>query len=393
MRRFVRRLQRSARGRAFAANRGTGAAIRSTRPRARAWYIAGVPDVSVGSLSESAASIRHLVRTAASYGLALDEGPSAAEPAFHARVSSLHASRLWERAVRELGPELPLIVARKGPEDRISPLFFAAMSGRTVRDALHITAKHWRYVTEAIPTQLIRRGRAWHLRLDIGDAGSLGARAGAEYLLADLVRSGRELSGGAWRPTELVLGQRPSASLDDWESACGVPVRIDPESPGLMIAEDSLDIPLRSQLAPAAGRFFLELLDWATPPSRVTVTLAERVAAMLADHLGLAPSIEQVAQQLMVSTRSLHRRLVAERTSYHQLLDEVRREAAIRQIADEQRQLKAIASAVGFSDLRGFRRAFKRWTGLTPQQFRNRMDARRSSRDRSCDQRGHHALP
>jgi AraC-like DNA-binding protein len=50
----------------------------------------------------------------------------------------------------------------------------------------------------------------------------------------------------------------------------------------------------------------------------------------------------------------------------------MRRDEAIREMLRDAREIKAIARAVGFSDPRGFRRAFKRWTGLTPQQFRGR---------------------
>src|SRR6185436_573776 len=140
--------------------------------------------------------------------------------------------------------------------------------------------------------------------------------------------------------------------------------------------EDSLEQLVQSRLSPAAGRFFLEVLDWFTPRSSVTLTLAERVAAILAHDLGTTvPSIEQVAQDVALSKRSLHRQLAAQGTSYQRLLDGLRRDEALRQALDEERQLKAIAGAVGFSDQRGFRRAFKRWTGLTPQQFRRRRHA------------------
>jgi AraC-like DNA-binding protein len=54
------------------------------------------------------------------------------------------------------------------------------------------------------------------------------------------------------------------------------------------------------------------------------------------------------------------------------VLDGVRCDEAIRQTGDAGRPFKAIAAAVGFADPRAFRRAFKRWTGTTPQQFRLR---------------------
>ncbi len=94
---------------------------------------------------------------------------------------------------------------------------------------------------------------------------------------------------------------------------------------------------------------------------------------MLADELGAAPPpFDEVARRLAMSTRSLRRQLAAEGTRYQHLLDAMRRDEAIQELARDARQIKAIARAAGFSDPRGFRRAFKRWTGLTPQQFHDR---------------------
>jgi AraC-like DNA-binding protein len=326
-----------------------------------------------GGSSESAASIRHLIRVVAGYGLELDEGPSSETPIFHARVPVNHAERQWEHAVRALGPSLPLVVAAKRPEDHISPLFFAAMSCRTLGEALQIVVRHWAYATDGCRATLVRRGRIVQLRLDPQGPQSLGARLGTEYLLADLARSGRELSGGEWRPTAVVLGHRPPISLDGWESACGVPTQIDPASPGLIMSTDSLKEPVQRRVSPDAGRFLLELLAWLTPRPSLTTTTSERVVALIGDGLdGSAPPFDDTARRLAMSTRSLRRQLAAEGTSYQRLLDRMRRDAAIREMARDAREIKAIAHGMGFSDPRGFRRAFKRWTGLTPQQFRER---------------------
>jgi AraC-like DNA-binding protein len=329
--------------------------------------------VKVEVLSESAASMRHLVRAAGGHGLRLEEGPSAGAPIFHARVPIDHAERQWERAARELGPGVPLMVAHKRPEDRISPLYFAAMSCATIGEALAVIVRSWSYATDGCRARLIHEGRTVRLQLEPRGPPSLGARLGIEYLLADIVRSGRELSGGDWRPVELVLGHRPPISLDDWECACGVPARIDRASPGLVISEDSLEQPVRDRVSVAVGRFFIDILDWLTPRSSIAISTTERVDALLVDeYAGARPPFDEIAQRLAMSTRSLRRQLAAEGTSYQNLVDRMRRDEAVRQIARDARQIKAIARTLGFSDPRGFRRAFQRWTGLTPQQFRDR---------------------
>ena len=321
--------------------------------------------------TESVFAIRRLISAARARGLVLDEGPSAPDPAFHARVGLARAQQLRERAVRELGPSLPLAVAA-GIEEHHALIHFALMSCRSMAEVLQATVTHWRYVTDAFPARAVRHGGAVHLQLDVPASPSLGVRVGVEYLLALIVRASLELTGGAWRPRAIVLGHRPPVSLSAWEVVCGVPVHIG-GTPGLVIAEDSLAQPVQSRISPGAGQFFREMLEWYTP--QPPPTLAERVAAALARDLATAaPTVEQIAAELGTSARSLHRQLAAEGTSYQRVLDELRRQQAIRAVGDGE-PFKAIAAAVGFADPRAFRRAFKRWTGATPQQFRQRCDS------------------
>lgn len=326
--------------------------------------------VGIGAPSESVATVRHLIRTAAGFGVPLEEGESSGQPAFLARVVVQHANQLWEQAARALGPTVALLVATKRAEDRISPLFFAAMSQRTLGHALVTAVKHWRYATEAVGASLVRRHATVRLRLEPRYPMTLGARLGMDYLIADLACSGRALGATDWRPLEVVLARQPTFGVAAWEELCGVPVRVDPDSPGLVMARDSLEMPVRAPLPCAAGALFTEVLEWSTPPVRVTSSTAEQVAMALASDLEHAPSIERVAREMGLSARTLHRRLADEATSFQRVLDGVRRDAAIRRLLDRGRQLKTVAAAVGFSDMRGFRRAFKRWTGVSPQQFR-----------------------
>jgi len=337
--------------------------------RSVVWY----RGVVVPGATESVTAIRDLIRVARARGVALDEGPTARAPAFSARIAVTRAHALWECAVRTLGPGLPLEVAAAA-DHRPDLLDFAALSCRTIGEALDLAVAHWRYVSEAFAVVAVRHGGTVHLGLTAPAPLPLGARLAIEHRLAALVRAGRELAGSAWQTVEVVLGHHPPVALAVWQRACGAPVRI-AELPGLVIAEDALARPVCAPLSRAAGQLARELLDWYTPalapPSVPAPALADRVAAALARDLGgAAPTLEQVAVELGLSARSLHRQLAAEGTSYQRVRDGLRCDEAIRQAIDRRRPFKAIAAAVGFADPRAFRRAFKRWTGITPQQFR-----------------------
>lgn len=77
-----------------------------------------------------------------------------------------------------------------------------------------------------------------------------------------------------------------------------------------------------------------------------------------------------IAIKLNMTTRTLRRKLNDEGTSFQEIKDEVRRDAAIHKLNQSRATVQAIAQQLGFSETAAFTRAFKRWTGQTPREFR-----------------------
>lgn len=109
---------------------------------------------------------------------------------------------------------------------------------------------------------------------------------------------------------------------------------------------------------------------------RDTLTL---VRQMLFDGLeqdhesGFAPSLEAVAARLHCSPRTLIRRLRAMNTSYHEVVDKVKKQRACELLANERLRIHEIAGALGYRDAGGFVRSFKRCLGVTPGEYRHQM--------------------
>ncbi|MDD9937024.1 MAG: helix-turn-helix transcriptional regulator [Myxococcales bacterium] len=100
-------------------------------------------------------------------------------------------------------------------------------------------------------------------------------------------------------------------------------------------------------------------------------SLVERVRSIVTEELpGGNPTAEHVARRLHMSKRTLHRRLVDHGLSFKVVMDDVRRGLARRHLEQGELQLTEIARAVGFNDLSAFRKAFRRWEGVTLGEYR-----------------------
>lgn len=81
-------------------------------------------------------------------------------------------------------------------------------------------------------------------------------------------------------------------------------------------------------------------------------------------------NIEEISRMLNMSSTQLKNALKKEHTSFHRLLETIRREKAQELLIDSSMDLKLIAEILGFPATSAFHRSFKRWTGKTPREFR-----------------------
>lgn len=107
-------------------------------------------------------------------------------------------------------------------------------------------------------------------------------------------------------------------------------------------------------------------------PYRRDRLLVERVRQTLALHPQSCHNADDLAARLNVSARSLHRQLKDEGASLQQLKNSVRKDVAVAQLQRTQKPIKQIAQACGFMNEKSFIRAFKQWTGFSPEAFRTR---------------------
>jgi AraC-like DNA-binding protein len=153
------------------------------------------------------------------------------------------------------------------------------------------------------------------------------------------------------------------------------PVEFEQAFSGVLLDNAVLDAPLPqadAQLAQMHHQYAqarLQALSSAEP-------LAPQLRAWIVRRLPLGlPTRVQAAQALGLSERTLARRMQAQGLSFSALLDEARRDAALHAVAHTDRALGDIGQSLGFAEPSTFWRAFRRWTGGTPQAWRSQAQA------------------
>ncbi|MNM92299.1 HTH-type transcriptional regulator VirS [compost metagenome] len=154
------------------------------------------------------------------------------------------------------------------------------------------------------------------------------------------------------------------------------PVEFDQAFSGVLIDNAVLDTPLPqadAQLARVHQQYAAARLAALSPPEALAQDLRRWIDSQL---YGQVPTRSRAAQALGLTPRTLARRMQQQQLDFSGLLDEARRDAALHAVANTAQALADIGQSLGFAEPSTFWRAFKRWTGMTPAQWRRQAAAR-----------------
>jgi AraC-like DNA-binding protein len=274
-------------------------------------------------------------------------------------------------AIHEISGD-PAIGLRLGSEERIErydPIAIAALYTRSFRDALDRMARYKR-LTCPEEIRIVEHGNecavqfVW-LLADKPEPPSL-----IDVCFAWIVAIGRRGIGQSVSPKRVEF-KRPECNRQLYENHFGCPVKFEARHNMLLFHGEDLAQPFVTHnpdlLDMVAPQLEAELMEQLANKS-----LKEQVKGILKKFLaGQRPRLEDVAAEMRVSTRTLQRRLLAERITFQNLTEEARRELARHYLLQSSLELNETAYLLGYEDPNSFFRAFQRWEGTSPGEWRS----------------------
>ncbi len=121
---------------------------------------------------------------------------------------------------------------------------------------------------------------------------------------------------------------------------------------------------------PATAAFCVQQCEALLNQRRAQTGFSGQVRHFLLEHLSAMPTLQEAAAHFHLSPRTFGRRLEDEGSSFRSLAEEVREGVAIELLATARLSVDSVAERLGYAEAASFIRAFKRWTGKTPAQFR-----------------------
>jgi len=248
-------------------------------------------------------------------------------------------------------------------------LEFALHSARSVREGMDVAIKYAHLFSDALDPSFVITGEQAVIRLD--------NKLPWPRVVADFTLS-------AWftmhiRPqlteapaVEVWFAYDAPAEISEYQRVFA-PATVKFGMPNYGFAFDAAyaDAPIASA-DPALHAMHCAYLESLGAGLSETPNLAPRVRELIARQMRRGrPTALSVARQLKISRRTLSRRLDEEGTSFKAQLDDLRCELALGFVASPQLPLMDISARLGFSRVQGFHRAFRRWTGQTPLQYRH----------------------
>ena len=253
----------------------------------------------------------------------------------------------------------------------LGPVWVLMQDAKTLRELLADLQRHVALITTGITVGLVPTGEGVELSVEIVARADQDDRQAVEFCLCQAVRYLKERLGVPWDSPYVGFRHRAPASTRMHHQYFGPNVFFDCETSGFLVDTPTLDRPLPN--AHRAHGLVAAALRQQDPFEREL--FAQRVEGMVRALMPISfPTQERVAKEMMLSQRTLQRRLLESGNNFHAIRDKVRAHLAAKYLRQSSLSIGQISDLLGYSQSAAFCRAFTRWYGITPLKYRKGQD-------------------
>ena len=288
------------------------------------------------------------------------------------RMSNAEITALFRESYKiTQDPYFGLFVADCFHIGNLHALGFALLASSTFRDFFLRLQNYYRLASQNVAFRLLEDGETAILSVKLLNSDI--CEETVDTFTAFIVRMMRAISDQQMAPLRVELTRsKPGEGDLPYRDYFSCPVLFDRSEICICIDSGLVDKPL-----PGASKELAQMHDKTAMEYLARLEkqdISGRVRAAIVDSLstGLV-SKKLVAEKLHMSLRSLDLKLGAENTSFQRTLDSTRQSLATGYIEQSSFSITEIAYLLGFSDAANFTRAFKRWTGKSPLEFRKSL--------------------
>ncbi|MBO9644000.1 MAG: AraC family transcriptional regulator [Pseudacidovorax sp.] len=293
------------------------------------------------------------------------------------RIDLKQYCSVFEEAARQTGDDnFGLHYGRQFKPDALGMLGYVGMSSATVGEALRNMARVFPYHQQGSLFQLVDAGEFFRLDYQVRHGGIVRKRHDAELSLCMFLNLMRHALGPEWAPEQVHLENPRPASWNEHRKVFSAPVLFEQEMNSLVFRKGMLDCPMPSRdsrlLALLIDNMRQSTLQSLPGEETAEQCLVDEVKAQIQRMIGDGePTMEQVANGLRIPVWTLQRRLSEQHQNFTALVEEMRRELATYYLRQSSVPLSEVALMLGYSESSAFSRAFRRWFGSSPRQWRD----------------------
>ncbi|MDJ0894058.1 MAG: AraC family transcriptional regulator ligand-binding domain-containing protein [Alphaproteobacteria bacterium] len=243
-------------------------------------------------------------------------------------------------------------------------------SAFTIKDALERSCRLIHLHSSDARLRLIRAGdEVWFCRSEFRGP-KFGRTQIEQYVLTRLIDYVRIGAGPSWQPAKVHLQTHEAPGHELRHVLGNSEIRIGQKVTAIAVPHALLALPLRHHRTPSEASDAEEARLRDTAPATDFCGSLRQLAVTLLNQEG-QPRIETMAEITGLSVRSLQRRLASCGLTYIQIVDQARYQVATRLLEASDIRITDVAMNLGYADSAHFTRAFKRWAGITPREYRS----------------------